>query len=160
MRRTRLRSRPQATAPAADREQRLAERAARVMAEATPRAATSVPIGAPAAPVRKGRPIRSPAYRRAVASLPCIRCGVHGYSQAAHPNTGKGVGTKASDMDCFPLCADRPGVRGCHSAFDQGAAFTRDERRRKEHDWTRQTRAMIERQRQQIQRGEGERTHG
>lgn len=110
-------------------------------------------------PVPKTNPVRDEAYRRLVAALPCIRCGIQGYSQAAHPNTGKGAGTKADDRDCFPLCADRPGMRGCHSLFDQGAAFTKDERRRVEQVWTRQTRAMIERQRNgcwqqdRIQRG-------
>ncbi len=92
----------------------------------------------------KVKPIRSEAYRRAVAALPCINCCIVGYSQAAHPNTGKGTGTKCSDLDCFPLCADRPGVRGCHSQFDQGALFTKDRRRELEPLWAAQTRAVID----------------
>lgn len=87
----------------------------------------------------KVEPVRSEAYRRAVASLSCIRCGIAGHSQAAHPNTGKGAGTKADDRLCFPLCADRPGVRGCHSLFDQGALYTRDQRRALEPEWARAT---------------------
>ena len=47
---------------------------------------------APAAQVAKAAPVRSEAYRRAVASLPCIACGIQGYSQAAHlPPEAKGM---------------------------------------------------------------------
>ena len=49
---------------------------------------------APAAQVHKAAPVRSEAYRRAVASLPCINCGVPGHSQCAHSNSGKGAGIK------------------------------------------------------------------
>ena len=50
---------------------------------------------APAAQVAKAMPVRSEAYRRAVASLPCIACGIQGYSQAAHlPPEAKGMGMK------------------------------------------------------------------
>jgi len=68
---------------------------------------------------REKKPIRSEEYRRLVASLPCFHCGLQGSSQAAHPNSGKGRGVKESDLSCFPLCADRPGIKGCHSRFDQ-----------------------------------------
>lgn len=67
--------------------------------------------------VAKTKPVRSEAYRRRVAALPCIRCGIGGYSQAAHgPALGRGI--KASDKGCFPLCCDRPGIVGCHSLYD------------------------------------------
>lgn len=47
---------------------------------------------APAAPVTKESPVRSQQYLRVVASLPCIACGIQGYSQAAHlPPEGKGM---------------------------------------------------------------------
>lgn len=62
---------------------------------------------------------RSEKYRRAVAELPCIYCGLHGRSQAAHANAGKGRGIKTGDETCFPLCAARPGFEGHHVAFDQ-----------------------------------------
>lgn len=96
-----------------------------------------------AKPVAKDRPVRSEAYRRAVAALPCKNCGIAGYSQAAHPNTGKGLGLKTSDLECFPLCCDRPGVRGCHGAFDQGAVFSREARRLIEQAWGADTRRQI-----------------
>lgn len=82
----------------------------------------------------KHKPARSEAYRRYVAQFPCDHCGVEGYSQAAHPNTGKGMGMKADDFSCFPLCAPRFGVPGCHALFDQSALMTKDERRQYEND--------------------------
>lgn len=68
---------------------------------------------------REPKPIRSEEYRRLVAKLPCFNCGIQGHSQAAHPNSGKARGVKLSDLDCFPMCATRPGFKGCHAAFDQ-----------------------------------------
>ena len=66
--------------------------------------------------------MRSEDLRRAVSTLPCADCGIEGYSQAAHSNLyehGKGRGMKADDRFIFPLCCDRPGVRGCHTKHDQ-----------------------------------------
>jgi hypothetical protein len=114
----------------------------------------------PAAPVRavmarvdaqvraqpKDEPVRSEAYRRLVAQLPCCNCRREGRSQAAHPNTGKGGATKTDDRRCFPLCADEPGVPGCHMAFDQGALFDKPTRRRRERAWGAETRQHIEQQ--------------
>lgn len=65
---------------------------------------------------------RNEKYRRLVASLPCVVCGIEGRSQAAHSNLsmhGKAMSLKASDAAIFPLCADEPGRQGCHSLFDQ-----------------------------------------
>lgn len=113
----------------------------------TPRPrAPAVAVAGPAratVAVPKMRPGRDEAHRRAVAALPCVVCGIHGYSQAAHPNTGKGAGIKADDRECFPLCADRPLIRGCHSAFDQGAMFPKAERRSAETRWIEQTRRAL-----------------
>lgn len=94
---------------------------------------------APAARVEKSAPVRSEAYRRAVASLPCAICKVPGNSQAAHANTGKGMGLKACDLTCFPACGPRPGVPGCHAALDQGALFTKAVRRELEPVWAADT---------------------
>lgn len=98
---------------------------------------------APTSPVTKTEPVRSEAYRRAVASLPCIHCKVPGYSQCAHSNTGKGAGIKASDLDSFPLCCDRAGKRGCHSHFDQGGLFAKEMRRLIEPAWVADTQRQI-----------------
>lgn len=88
--------------------------------------------------------MRSEAYRRAVASLPCAICNVPGHSQAAHANTGKGMGLKACDLTCFPACGPRPGIQGCHAALDQGALFTKAVRRELEPVWAADTQRRIQ----------------
>ena len=103
---------------------------------------------APAARVEKAAPVRSEALRRAVASLPCINCGVPGHSQCAHANTGKGASIKACDLQSFPLCTVHPGpdgtlVQGCHERFDQGALFSKLVRRELEPAWIADTQRKI-----------------
>ena len=88
------------------------------------RASTYAAPTEPAAPIAKAPPVRSEAYRRAVASLPCINCGIQGYSQAAHlPPEAKGM--KQSDLLTFPLCRTRVGIPGCHQDYDQYRLFPR-----------------------------------
>ena len=77
----------------------------------------------------KALTFRSEPMRRAVAMLPCMRCGIDGHTQAAHMNFGKGGAIKASDAALAALCADRPGVRGCHALLDQGGKLSKAERR-------------------------------
>jgi hypothetical protein len=48
--------------------------------------------GATGIAVRKEKAIESEPYRRLVAQLPCMWCGIEGYSQHAHLNYGKGLG--------------------------------------------------------------------
>lgn len=131
------------------REQRDPDRV-RAMPAVTPGAfrAPQPVVSTPAAQVEKAAPVRSEAYRRAVASLPCINCKVPGYSQCAHSNSGKGAGIKASDLDSFPLCTVHPGadgglVQGCHERFDQGALFGKEARRLIEPAWAADTRRRI-----------------
>lgn len=100
-------------------------------------------VAAPAAQVAKAAPVRSEPYRRAVATLPCAICGVAGRSQAAHANTGKGMGLKACDLTCFPACGPRPGFQGCHAALDQGALFTKAVRRTLEPTWAADTQRRL-----------------
>lgn len=92
--------------------------------------------------VPKSRPVRSEAYRRLVASLPCIMCGKHGRSQAAHANSGRGLGQKSPDLDLFPLCADGPGEHGCHSRFDRLIDMTLERRRALEREYIAKTHEM------------------
>jgi len=82
------------------------------------RSATMAPR-ADVASIPKTEPVRSEAYRRLVAALPCAHCGIEGLSQHAHTNAGKAKGRKACDLDAMPLCADSPGRVGCHSRFDR-----------------------------------------
>jgi hypothetical protein len=75
--------------------------------------------------------LRSEAYRRWVAELPCICCGIEGYTQCAHSNLaihGKGDHLKASDENTFPLCIPHGDHQGCHAPFDSGLEYTKDER--------------------------------
>ncbi|WP_149357197.1 hypothetical protein [Comamonas testosteroni] len=110
---------------AGSREQRLADRAARQI-ESALATASLVPENVTMAPgagttgivVLKEHAIESEPYRRLVAELPCFWCGISGYSQHAHLNYGKGLGMKTDDRTGFPLCCSRPGVEGCHVAYD------------------------------------------
>ena len=150
MRRTPFRRARASTTPETEqeREQRLMDKARRAMNSVVPRAANMGLGTTAAAPIPKAAPVRSEAYRRAVASLPCINCKVPGYSQCAHSNSGKGAGIKASDLDSFPLCTVHPGadgrlVQGCHEKFDQGALFTKAVRREREPVWAADTRRKL-----------------
>ena len=98
------------------------------------RAARMAVIGAEVARP-KVQPVRDEAYRRFVAGLPCFACGVQGYSQAAHPDQGRGLGQKASDRDVFPLCCARPLIVGCHATHDSLIGMTLAERRAREADY-------------------------
>ena len=146
MRRSPFRRAASTTTPESEqeREQRLMDKARRAMNSVVPRAANMGLATTAAAPIPKAAPVRSEAYRRAVATLPCAICGVHGYSQAAHANQGKGMGMKACDLTCFPACGPRPGFQGCHAALDQGALFTKAVRRELEPVWAADTRRKIQ----------------
>ena len=136
MRRTPFKRKALAWAPRPEREYRMPQ--ANHEAFRAPAVITTA-----AAPVVKAEPIRSDAYRRAVAGLPCVICGIAGHSQAAHGSDGKGMGLKACDMTLFPACADRPGIRGCHSQLDQGALYPKHARRLLEPTWAADTRRKI-----------------
>lgn len=66
----------------------------------------------------KSKPVRDKKWRQRVASMPCLGCGLEGSSQAAHAR-GFGLGIKASDYECIPLCCTRPGREGCHALYDR-----------------------------------------
>lgn len=96
----------------------------------------------------KSQPVRHEGYRRLVAAGPCCWCGIAGYSQAAHANEGKGMGTKTDDRTAFALCAAHPGHDGkldpgCHELFDAGGVLSKAARRLLEQTWGRQTRLLI-----------------
>lgn len=99
----------------------------------------------------KKKVVRSEKYRRLVAAMPCANCGISGYSQHAHANQDKGAGLKSDDNKGFPLCTVHPGpdgqlIQGCHERFDQGAMYSKAERRTLEVRWGRITAAAIKRQ--------------
>lgn len=96
-------------------------------------------IDSASVPIPKAALVRSEPYRRLIASLPCIACGIEGFTQHAHGNNGKGMALKTCDLFSFPLCADRPGERGCHAKLDQGSLFQKAVRRIVELEWARRT---------------------
>lgn len=140
-----------AHAESIDREARLAERAARAMASAhatAGMAARSVVAGAGTTgiAINKEAAQTCEAYRRAVSALSCMWCGIAGYSQHAHLNLGKGLGLKTDDRTGFPLCCTRPGVEGCHVAYDQYRLIEsggREAHREYGKEWGRITRHTI-----------------
>ena len=90
-----------------------------------------------AKPAPKVKPVRSEAYRRLVAELPCICCGKPGPSQCAHANYGKGMGTKASDTESFPRCPE------CHRWLDQTGVYDKETRRALEAKWIAETKQAL-----------------
>lgn len=99
----------------------------------------------PAAPIvsvpKAPAPVRSEAYRRLVASLPCIYCAVIGHSQAAHPNSGKAKGRKLCDLLCFPMCHE--GANGCHARWDRRCIFGREQQAELEPVFAARTQALL-----------------
>ncbi len=113
------------------------------------------PIRVPAAsalifrPTPKTEYVRDERYRRFVALLPCFACGLAGFSQAAHSNqagAGKGLSIKASDEFLFPLCADQPGRRGCHTQHDLLIGMDAVERNRREEAYLVRMSALVSKQ--------------
>ena len=98
---------------------------------------------APLATLPKEPPLRSEKYRRLVATLPCARCGVEGFSNAAHADFGKGGHIKSSDLTCYPACVSRPGVRGCHDIIGASGAIPQAMRRELEIEYAARTRKTI-----------------
>lgn len=96
--------------------------------------------------IEKENPVRSEAYRRLVAAMPCANCRREKHSQHAHTNgANKGKSIKNDDRDAMPLCADDYGLPGCHSRFDRYALFAnREEHRHMGEQWATETRAQIE----------------
>lgn len=138
MRRTPMRRTGWTRKPKPDEPLGVAEKPLKSLTPATRRASMPLATGYAQA-ITKADPVRSEAYRRLVAALPCCGCGLVGHSQAAHPNFGKSAGMKTDDRLCFALCASRPGVLGCHMRLDQGAWMPRDERRAAEQRWATST---------------------
>jgi hypothetical protein len=91
--------------------------------------------------IPKSSPVRSEAYRRYVAALPCFNCGIEQYSQCAHGDEGKGMGLKTDDRTGYPLCSERPGISGCHHFV--GRVLSREDRRKMEQAGAADTKAKL-----------------
>jgi len=97
-------------------------------------------------PQPKATYVRDEDYRRAVASLPCARCGIVGFTQCCHSDSGedgKGGAIKACDLSSWPGCGPRPGVPGCHYEVGHGAVLGREEKRAFEVKAAADTRAHL-----------------
>jgi len=93
--------------------------------------------------VPKDAPIRSEPYRRLVASLPCDRCKVAGYTQVCHADEGKGAGIKSSDLTCYPGCGPRYKAPGCHYMIGSTGMLTKEGRRQYEAEAGARTRLKL-----------------
>lgn len=107
-------------------------------------------IPAPSEPVFRPSPkfayVDDEGYRRAVASLDCHRCGIGGYTQCCHSDSGqdgKGGSIKACDLSCWPGCGPRLGEPGCHWRVGHGGELGRDERREFEQRAAADTQATL-----------------
>ena len=92
--------------------------------------------------IPKPKTFRYPTLRELVAKLPCMKCGRHGRTQAAHANQGKGQAIKSSDATIFAACDE------CHADIDQPGprAMPKEERRALEERLNLMTlRALVER---------------
>lgn len=92
--------------------------------------------------IPKSQPVRNEAYRRLVAALPCVICGIAGQSQAAHGSGAgtavcKGMGIKSCDLTCAPFCVPH------HQQLDQGAMFSKAVRHQLEPAWAADTQRKI-----------------
>lgn len=64
---------------------------------------------------------RCEAYRSAVAQLPCVCCGLFGYSECADTAQSSASG---ADIDTIPLCTHRSGQRGCTRMLRTGVLMS------------------------------------
>lgn len=75
-------------------------------------------IAKPQGPSPKSKPYRSKAYRRHVASFPCV-CGHH-ETQCSHVSAGNNaLSMKAPDYYTTSLCIPHGQTIGCHKLFDR-----------------------------------------
>lgn len=89
----------------------------------------------------KATRVRSESYRRWVATLPCIACGIEGWTQVAHANYGKGMSMKVCDLLTFPACGPHWGMPGCHWQIDNTFQMTKEDRRELEARYVEATQA-------------------
>ena len=95
-------------------------------------------------PIPKENAITSPAYQSAVRRLPCIRCGIQGFTQFCHSDEGKGMAIKTDDRRGWPGCGPHGTEPGCHWYVGTSGNLKQSERRALEADYAARTRAMVE----------------
>lgn len=95
-------------------------------------------------PIPKENAITSPAYQSAVRRLPCIRCGIQGFTQFCHSDEGKGMAIKTDDRRGWPGCGPHGQEPGCHWYVGTSGNLKQSERRALEAEYSARTRAMVE----------------
>lgn len=93
--------------------------------------------------VGKENALQHEAYMAAVRRLPCARCGVVGFTQFCHADEGKGTGIKTDCRRGWPGCGPHNDTMGCHYLLGSTGELGREERRRLEETYARQTRATV-----------------
>lgn len=85
----------------------------------------------------------SEAYKNAVRSLECMRCGWPPRSQFCHTDEGKGGHIKTDDRRGWAGCGPRPGNMGCHYLVGTSGTFTKLVRRAEDERLAAKTRATL-----------------
>ena len=95
--------------------------------------------------VQKSPRFESEKLRRAIASLPCISCGIEGASQCAHANSppfGHGMSKKSHDYYAFSMCCERG--NNCHVKHDRHmSGLSKTERIDLEYEYIAKTHALL-----------------
>ena len=105
-------------------------------------------------PAPKDNPLQHEGYMAQVRRLPCIKCGVVGFTQFAHADIigagGKGKGIKSDCRLGYPACGPRPAVgnpailyEGCHSWIGSSGNMFKAARHAFEEEAGRTTRLTI-----------------
>lgn len=98
----------------------------------------------PSVLIAKENAVTSPAYQSAVRRLPCIRCGIQGFTQFCHSDEGKGMAIKTDDRRGWPGCGPHGTEPGCHWYVGTSGNLKQSERRALEAEYSARTRAMVE----------------
>lgn len=79
--------------------------------------------------IPKQESLQHEAYMAAVRKLPCIRCGIVGFTQFCHADEGKGMGLKTDCRLGWPGCGPHDGKPGCHWWIGTSGLLGRNDRR-------------------------------
>lgn len=94
-------------------------------------------------PQPKENVLVSEAYKNAVRSLECMRCGWPPRSQFCHTDEGKGGHIKTDDRRGWAGCGPRPDSMGCHYLVGTSGTFTKLVRRAEDERLAAKTRAAL-----------------
>jgi hypothetical protein len=100
-------------------------------------------VGDQVVAIEKENPLVCEAYRKVVRSLPCIRCGILGFTQFCHSDEGKGMGLKTDDRRAWPGCGPHGDTMGCHHYVGTSGSMPRAEKRVFEETSSSITRATV-----------------